>query len=377
MNLCDLDTPSLILDRGRLRANARAMSERVKGLGVELRPHMKTAKSIEVARIASAGNAGGITVSTLKEAEYFHGKGITDITYAVGLAPAKIKRANALAAAGANLKIITDNGVAARAIADEGWGLSVLVEIDCGDERGGMLPAELAVIEVARLLEQSSGVTFMGVLTHAGHSYDCRTAEEMADLAEVERATAVDAADRIRLAGIDCPVVSVGSTPTARFARNLNGVTEVRPGVYMFADLFQAGIGSCGMNDMAVSVLASVIAHRPELDGGKVLIDAGGLSLSKDRSTAALGGDCGYGLLADAKTGALIPGIAVSAVNQEHGHITALAGLSFPFDLLPIGSLVRVFVNHACMTAAAYGAYHVIDDDSGEIAEVWERCNGW
>jgi len=377
MNLRDLDTPSLILDRGRLKANAQAMSQHVKGLGADLRPHMKTAKSIEVARIATAGNAGGITVSTLKEAEYFHGKGLSDITYAVGLAPAKIKRANALVAAGANLKVITDNGVAARAIADEGRGLSVLVEIDCGDERGGMLPTEPAVIEVARLLEQSSGVTFMGVLTHAGHSYDCRTSEEMADLAEVERTTAVDAGDRIRSAGIDCPVVSVGSTPTARFARNLDGVTETRPGVYMFGDLFQAGIGSCGTGDMAVSVLASVIAHRPELDGGKVLIDAGGLSLSKDRSTAALSGDCGYGLLAEAGTGALIPGVAVSTVNQEHGHITALGSSSLPYDRLPIGSLVRVFVNHACMTSAAYGAYHVIDDDSGEIVEVWERCNGW
>jgi len=377
MNLRDLDTPALILDRGRLQANAKAMTDHIASLGASLRPHMKTAKSVEVARIATQGNTGGITVSTLKEAEYFNAAGMSDITYAVGLAPGKIGRANALAAAGADLTVITDNVISARFIAQEGRGLNVLIEIDCGDRRGGMLADDEAVIDVARLLVASAGVTFRGVLTHAGHSYDCRTPDAMVAMAEHERAVAVAAAGRIVAAGIACPVVSVGSTPTARFARNLEGVTEVRAGVYMFADLFQVGIGSCTPDAMAISVLATVIGHRPDLGDGKLLIDAGGLSLSKDRSTAALATDCGYGLLADARSGALIPGLVVSGVNQEHGHVTAPGGGTIPYDRLPVGSLVRVYVNHVCMTAAAYGAYHVIDGEGGDIAQTWQRCNGW
>jgi len=377
MNLRDLDTPALILDRTRLQANAKTMTDHINRLGANLRPHMKTAKSVEVAHIATQGNTGGITVSTLKEAEYFNAAGMSDITYAVGMAPGKIGRANALVAAGADLTVITDNLIVAQAIAQEGRGLNVLIEIDCGDKRGGMLASDAAVIKIARELAAAPGVLFRGVLTHAGHSYDCRTTDELADMAEHERAVAVAAAERIVAAGIDCPVVSVGSTPTARFARNLAGVTEVRAGVYMFADLFQAGIGACTKDVMAISVLATVIGHRPDLDGGKLLIDAGGLSLSKDRSTAALDTDCGYGLLADAHSGALIPGIAVTAVNQEHGHVTAPGGGTIPYDRLAVGSLVRIYVNHVCMTAAAYGAYHVVDGEGGDIVETWERCNGW
>ena len=372
MNLDDLPTPALVLDRRVLAANTRAMTARMRRLGVDLRPHLKTAKSAEAARLALEGNFGGITVSTLCEASYFLDHGITDILYAVGMAPAKLDRAAALGDQGADLKIITDNAYAAQAIAAHGAAHTVLIEVDVGDKRGGVAPDGPELLEIARILDGAPTVTLAGVLAHAGYSYECRSAEAMAAVAEEERAGAVMAAERLRMAGLPCPMVSVGSTPTAVFARDLGGATEARPGVYMFYDLYQAGIGVCGLDDIALSVLATVISHRR--DDNTLLVDAGGLALSKDRSTAALPEDRGFGLVCDAASGRPYPGLRVRTAYQEHGIVAADRPIDF--DALPIGAKVRVLPNHACMTAAAYEAYSVVDGGA-EVVASWPRCNGW
>ena len=168
-------------------------------------------------------------------------------------------------------------------------------------------------------------------------------------------------------------------------ARDLTGGTEVRPGVYMFGDMFHAGLGTRRVDEIAVSVLASVIAHRE--DDNQLYIDAGGLALSKDRATGAFDddsggehGDCGYGLVCDAETCAPIPGLYVAAVHQEHGMVTvAEKEAPLPFSRLPVGAKVRVLPNHVCMTSAAYDEYNVIDgdEDSAEVITTWGRCNGW
>ncbi|MFQ6023439.1 MAG: alanine racemase [Acidiferrobacterales bacterium] len=372
MYLKDLTTPALILDRRILAANTGAMTARMRRHGVNLRPHLKTAKSADVARLALEGNFGGITVSTLREAGYFLEHGITDITYAVGMVPAKLDTAATLCEKGANLKILTDNVEVAQAIAAHGAAHQVLIELDTGDKRGGVAPQGPELVEIGRILDKAPAVTLAGVLTHAGHSYDCRDADAVAAVAEAERAGAVMAAEGLRAAGLPCPVVSVGSTPTAVFARDLTGVTEMRPGVYMFYDLFQAGIGVCRLEDIAVTVLASVIGQRRA--DNILLIDAGALALSKDRSTATLPEDCGYGLVCDAESGQPIKGLRVQTVDQEHGFVTAEQPM--PFDKLPVGTKVRILPNHACITAAAYDAYNVIDG-TNEVIAWWSRCNGW
>ncbi len=365
-------TPALILDKNRLARNIQAMTKRAKELGVNLRPHMKTAKSAEVAKMALDGNFGGITVATLKEAEYFLGHGINDITYAVSIVPAKLDGVAALMERGADLKLITDNADVARAIVEDGRRFNVLIEIDCGEHRTGVDPSGAELMEIASVLKDAPGAELMGVLTHAGHSYACRSKEEMIAVAEDERAAVVKAAERIKAEGMPCPIVSTGSTPTALFAEDVTGVTEVRPGVYMLGDLFQAGLGTCTIGNIAITVLASVIAHRR--DENALLIDAGGLALSKDRATAALENDCGYGLVCDSSTAEPIPRLIVESVHQEHGHVTGPDPL--PFDRLPVGSKVRVLPNHVCMTAAAYDAYNVIDG-GGDVIATWDRCNGW
>jgi D-serine deaminase-like pyridoxal phosphate-dependent protein len=380
MTLDDLDTPSLILDGSILERNVSAMTRRARSLGVQLRPHMKTAKSIDVARMALAGNFGGITVSTLKEAEYFAAAGVRDIVYAVGIVPAKLPRVAALRRAGVDIAVVTDRADIAHALSarcvDLGVEIAVLIELDTGEHRSGLAPESPALVELGMALQRLPGVSLRGVLTHAGHSYGGRSVEQVQAIAEHERAATVGAAQRLRAAGLPCPVVSVGSTPTAVHARHLEGVTELRCGVYMFGDVFQSAIRSCAGRDIAVSVLATIIGHREALNCA--VIDAGALALSKDRSTAAEGlpEDVGFGLVTDALGAERIDGMHVSRVYQEHGLLSCQGGGRFPFERLPVGARVRVFPNHACLTAAMYESYHVIRGGH-EVVAVWPRINGW
>ena len=377
--LASLETPCLILDRARLQRNADRMTARHHATGLQLRPHMKTGKSVDVARIALAGNFGGITVSTLKEAEYFADHGIDDVTYAVSLVPDKMPRIAALLRRGVRLGTVTDSvaiaaEVSRRAVA-EGVVVPVLIELDSGERRAGLMAGTPEVTALGRALHDLPGTELAGVLTHAGNSYQCRSLEALRRVAEEERLCAVTAADQLRTAGLPCPTVSVGSTPTATHGQRFDGLTEMRCGVYMFGDVFQSEIGSHDLDDIAVTVLATVIGHRPDLNAA--LIDAGGLALSKDRSTGAEGlpEDAGFGLLADAMGRARIPRLRVGKVYQEHGLLEADG--PFPFDLLPVGARVRVLPNHACMTAAMYDAYRVVDGQTDQVSDLWPRINGW
>ena len=191
-------------------------------------------------------------------------------------------------------------------------------------------------------------------MTHAGHSYSGRSIADMVRIAEAERAGVVRAAERLRGAGHAAPIVSMGSSPTALHAESLAGVTEVRAGVYMFGDLFQAEIGTNGLDDIAVTVLTSVIGRRP----GRLLVDAGGLALSKDRSTEAAPRDYGYGLVLDL-AGAPLGDAIVRRAYQEHGVIELARQAKRA--ACRVGDKLRIAPNHTCMTAAAHDRYYVID----------------
>ncbi|MCM0021363.1 MAG: alanine racemase [Tagaea sp.] len=380
MKLADLPTPSLVLDRVRLARNAARMRARAADLKVSLRPHLKTAKSAEVARVAHGGETGPITVSTLAEAEYFAARGFTDILYAVGIVPGKLDRAAGLMARGVDLKIVTDEPGTARAIIDRGRALGAkfraIIEIDTGGERAGVAPDSPELLELGAVLGPAGMLA--GVMAHAGHSYHCESISEIEEIAEAERAGVARAAERLRQAGYLVNIVSVGSTPTALHAKHLAGVTEMRPGVYVFFDLFQVGLGMCSPEDVAVGVLASVTGHR--VARKQLLLDAGGLALSKDIGANEHVEGAGYGFLR--KPGAALPArpLAVLDVHQEHGIAGAPKGLDaiepFPYAEYPIGAKVMVMPNHVCMTSAMYDRYHVIDG-SDEIVAVWDRVNGW
>jgi D-serine deaminase-like pyridoxal phosphate-dependent protein len=372
-HLSDLPTPSLLLDHARLDRNLARMAERMRALGVDLKPHLKTAKSAEIARRATRGFSGGITVSTLAEAAYFAEAGFCDITYAVGIVPAKLDEAAALIRRGVALTLVTDHPAMARAVGERGSNLgvrfSLLIEIDPGSGRAGVQPESALLIQVAKAIVEG-GSDLVGVLTHAGHSYGAKDAEELRQVAEQERASVVRAAERLRGAGFAIKRVSAGSTPTAAFAAHLEGVTDMRPGIYMFGDLMQAAIGTCAVEDIAVSVLASVIGSYPERN--QVLIDAGSLALSADRSANSRWTDVGFGWVLD-EAGRRMEGLFVPSVHQEHGFVTSRSAL--PFDKLQPGTRLRVLPNHGCITAAAHDRYHVVE--GGEVAAEWGRVNGW
>lgn len=375
--LGDLETPCLILDVDRMGRNVARLRARLGPLGVTLRPHLKTGKSVEVARRVMDSAEGPATVSTLKEAELFAASGVRDIIYAVGIAPSKLPKVLDLRRQGVNLAVVLDTVEQAQAVAvasrDAGDAIPALIEIDCDGHRSGVLPTDAErLIAIGKAL--SDGGELRGVLTHAGGSYAARGEEALRRCAEEERLSVVDAATILRNAGLTCPVVSMGSTPTAHHATDLTGVTEVRAGVFTFFDLVMAGVGICQIDDIALSVLGTVIGHQREK--GWILIDAGWMAMSQDRGTSKQAVNQGYGIVCDA-SGRPYDNLILADANQEHGIIMVRPGTDGVLPDLKIGDRVRVLPNHACATGAQHRSYHVVHGADDKVHAEWQRFGGW
>jgi D-serine deaminase-like pyridoxal phosphate-dependent protein len=370
-------TPCLLVDEARMKRNIDRLSKHAASLGVSLRPHLKTTKSVEAARYVLKDGNGPATVSTLAEAEVFARAGIKDIQYGVGISPSKLDRVIALHRTGCRLTVLLDCEVQAEAVAAaskaSGIAIPAMIEIDSDGHRSGLTASDPALTQVGRILQQG-GAELVGVLCHAGESYGAVGQAAQARFAEQERQAVVDAATALRDAGLPCPVVSVGSTPTAHAAENLDGVTELRAGVYVFFDLVMAGIEVCAVNDIALSVLTTVIGHQEAK--GWAICDAGWMAMSRDRGTANQRVDQGYGLVCDA-SGALIPGLYVKQANQEHGVIARHPDFEGDMPDLPVSTLLRILPNHACATAAQHQRYHVVPKEPGAALMLWERFGGW
>lgn len=368
-------TPAVLLDRQRVKNNAERMLEHARSHGVLLRPHMKTLKSIDVARMALDRRHGGIAVSTLNEAAYFARHGIQDIQLAVCQTPSKLPSIAEVSSRCANLSFFIDSLEMAEALNGfakaTGAQLNVWIEVDSGGHRTGVMPDDPCLLSMAAALGPQ--VRLCGVATHAGQSYANQSAEALAQIAETERKEVVRTAERLRAAGFSVPGVSAGSTPSVAHSRSAEGLTEWRPGVYLAGDLFQAALGVLRVEDIAVSVLATVISHQRSR--GEIIIDAGSLALSLDRSTYGLGGDdAGYGLVTDLLGRPVYGNLYVNAVYQEHGKLCGISEALF--SALPVGSRVRILPNHGCMTAAMYNHY-LVTEGGEEIVACWPRTNGW
>ncbi|WP_321937947.1 DSD1 family PLP-dependent enzyme [Burkholderia cepacia] len=376
MDLQTLNTPAALIDVGRMRHNIGRMQAHLDALGVRFRPHVKTTKCTHVVDAQIAAGAQGVTVSTLKEAEQFFAHGIRDIVYAVGMVPAKLGQALALRRQGCDLKLVTDSLPAAHAIAEfgraHGERFEVWIEVDVDGHRSGIPPDAGLLIDVGRALVDG-GLVLGGVLAHAGSSYEYSTPEALAAIAEQERSRTVRAAERLRAAGLPCPVVSIGSTPTALAARHLDGVTEVRAGVYVMFDLVMHNIGVCDLSDIALSVLTTVIGHQEEK--GWAIVDAGWMAMSRDHGTQRQARDFGYGQVCT-EHGDVLGDYVMSAANQEHGIVSrASAPDSGIAQRFPIGTRLRILPNHACATGAQHPEYQAIGDDGS--AQAWPRFYGW
>ncbi|HVG09321.1 MAG TPA: alanine racemase [Thermoanaerobaculia bacterium] len=357
MSFDRVPTPALLLDLDVLERNLSRMADRCNQMGVALRPHIKTHKCLEVAERQHLLGARGITVSTLHEARVF-AELFDDITWAFPVQLTRLDEVRELAER-ITLRLVVDTKEAVQALESLELPLHVWIKVDCGYHRAGVDPDSPQALELARSLDGSSRLTFDGILTHAGHTYQARGREAVADIAEDERRVMTGFADRLRGEGIEVPEVSVGSTPGMWTARGLDGVTEARPGNYAFNDFEQVTIGACETRDCAVTVLASVVSSQPGRDW--CITDSGALALSKDPGFGASMGE----VFEDYEAGVLSGEARLTTLSQEHGFLSAPR---------PVGSRVRVLPNHSCLTAACFDEYLVVRGP--EIVDRWKIWRG-
>jgi len=373
MDINSIKTPGLVLDLERVRDNAARISDIAKRNNVRLRPHVKTHKCIEVAKIQTAGHDGAITVSTLAEARAFGANGFTDITYAVPIERGKFGEAIEILRDGTRLNLLTDDADTVTDLNDAagkaGVKFDVFVKIDCGTHRVGVEPQTSEATDIPRQISDAANLNFAGLLTHAGHSYNASSVEGIREVARHERDVMVELAERLRADGIDVPTVSIGSTPTINHVDHLEGIDEVRPGNYIFFDAYQATLGSCRFEDTALTVLTAII-HR-DATRRRLVVDAGAIALSKDRGPVGLDPSCGYGHILDLEGNET--GMRMTGLSQEHGEIDA--GDNDAFEQFKVGDRVRILANHSCLTAAQHPYYNVIEN--GEIIDRWQIIGGW
>lgn len=330
------DTPALLVDLGVLHDNIERMARAARTGGKDLRPMAKTHKIPQVARMQLDAGAVGLQVAKLGEAEVFADAGATDIfvSYPI-VGEHKIRRLLDLAERIEVSVSLDDVEVAeplGRAAKERGLVLPVLIEIDTGLRRIGVPPDERAV-EVAEGVASIAGLRLAGVMTHQGHAYAASSVDELAAFDDAACSAMVSLAESIRARGIDCPIVSVGTTATSRFDARADGVTEIRPGIYVFNDATQVGHGHATWEQAAVWAVATVVS-RPSLD--RAVVDAGTKVLSSD--PLHVGG-------APVRFGQVM-GMAehfVARASEEHGVIATPPG-----STLRIGDRVAIVPNHIC-----------------------------
>lgn len=369
MKLEDLRTPAFLIDLPGLKRNTSRMLERAKKLGVRLRPHLKTHKTVEIARMQMGSDGAGITVSTLAEARAFLKAGFKDITYAFPITSNKIDEAAELTRSADAFHLLVDHSDTLEALISyaraQGIRFSVFLKVDTGLHRAGVDPKSYSSVETARRMHFEEGLLFQGILTHGGHAYSCADRGEIREAAEGERAAMAQFAGLLRDEGIPCPVVSAGSTPTAVCGTGWDGVDELRPGNYVFFDKSQADIGTCGLDECAAFVLATVAGHYPVRN--QLLIDAGALALSKDRGAAHVGDEITFGAVPGH------PNFKIVSLSQEHGIIECRERIDY--EAFPMGSLLRIIPNHSCLSAALFSKFHVMEGD--EAVDEWVPVRGW
>ena len=363
MDLTTQSTPALLLDINILKRNIANMAIRARRLGVALRPHIKTHKCLEVARLQRDSGARGITVSTLTEGEIFAGAGFNDITYAVPLEPGKIQRALALASQ-VNLGITVDDLALVnkldRAAGVEEQRLKTWLKVDGGYHRAGVDPDSAYALQLAQAIAGAEHLDFAGLLTHAGHAYKAAAVSEIQAIAHEERLILNRFAARLRARGIQVPLLSVGATPTMAVATDLEGIDEARPGNYVFHDRTQWALGSCQPEECALTVMATVISHQP--DRNQVVIDAGALALSQDPGPTHLDSTPNWGAIVSDRTNmSLHTSFNVVAMSQEHGIIKGKSAADLAG--LPVGCRVIILPNHSCLTAAQFDEYIVVEGE--------------
>jgi D-serine deaminase-like pyridoxal phosphate-dependent protein len=355
MHLRDIPTPAVLVDAAKLTRNLTRMQSAADARGIRLRPHAKTHKSPEIARMQIAGGAVGICCAKLGEAEVFADAGISDIRLPYPLNPVNADRVFALADRVALSFVVDDEGVA-RAWSDlarrRGRPLDVLVKIDVGFHRCGIDPDRRSAPAVVREIATLPGLRFRGLLSHAGHGYAAGSDAELESIASAEAATLGDLA---AASGVACEEISVGATPTVRYSLQQRGITEIRPGNYAYFDRTQVSLGAASWSDCALTVLARVVS-RPAAD--RVILDSGSKTLTND-AARGFAPTPGYGAVQrDIEDPEPDAALLVERLSEEHATVRPVGGES----ALATGALVRIIPNHSCVVSNLVDDVWLVED---------------
>jgi D-serine deaminase-like pyridoxal phosphate-dependent protein len=355
--LGDLPTPAVLIEQSRVERNLDRMQAAARARGLRLRPHAKTHKSVTLARLQIGRGAVGICCAKLGEAELFADAGIEDIRVPYPLNPANAERVLALLDR-THLSFIVDHLDVARgwsrAIHGAGRTVDVLVKVDVGFHRCGIDPDAAGAKEFVVRVADMPGLRFRGLLSHAGHGYGATSEAEVEAVAATEARLLRDLAALVGGDGVLVEEISVGATPTARYSLRQQGITELRPGNYIYYDRTQVGLGAAAWSDCALTVLARVVS-RPAAD--RIVLDCGSKTLTNDLARA-FGSAPGYGaVLQSLDADTPDEGLLVERLSEEHAVVKALGGES---PLQP-GDLVRVVPNHSCVVSNLMDAVWVVD----------------
>ena len=348
--LDELATPAVVIDLDRVERNVATMAGRARAAGVKLRPHAKTHKSPDIARLQRAAGAAGLSVAKTSEAEVFADAGFEDLFVAFPVVGAdKARRLLALSDR-VRLAVGVDSVEGARTLAAPFHAasriLDVMLKVDVGLHRVGVDPAEAA--SFAQRIADLPGLRLRGVFTHAGHSYSGETPAAVAEVGRSEGTILAGAAEAVAALGLGPLEVSVGSTPSAPHAMKVAGVTECRPGNYVYHDASQVSLGTCGLESCAMTVLATVVSVPAR---GRAVVDAGSKTLSNDplRPHAV-----GYGWVLGTAS-------RLSRLSEEHGVIDIAEG-----DVFHVGQRVRILPNHACVVSNLHDSLTAVRGDHVE-----------
>ncbi len=359
-----ISTPALIVNKQQMESNLRLMQTHADSFSMKLRPHCKTHKSVDFAKKQIALGAKGITVAKLSEALEMASAGIDDIFIANQIVQStKMKEFRKLHEK-INLIIGVDHVQQIEILQDEFENLekplSVRIEIDCGFARCGIVPDDVMLIHLAQNISEKKWLKLEGLFTHAGHAYSAKSKSEISDIARQEAAEILKAKKILNTNGIEVATISVGSTPTAKEVIEIEGITEARPGNYIFFDGIQQSLGVCSFEQCSLYILATVIS-QPSAE--RIICDAGSKALNLDRGAHPGNNLNGFGTILNLNG-------QIERVSEEHGIII----LNEPANI-KIGSPLLIIPNHACVVANLYDTYHVVDVDLS-VQTVPISCRG-
>lgn len=350
-----LDTPSLLLDVNKLEKNLLEISQISKTNQIQWRPHIKTHKSIQIARMQLEYGASGITVAKLEEAEIMVKAGIKNILIAYPLSsPQKLERLRVLHER-AQLTIAIDSFEQAKLVNQAFHGttpITIWIKIDSGLNRCGVEKNE--VLPLAYSLAKLPNLNLTGIFTHAGHSYAATSKTEIEQIAREEANAVLNSAEVCRNAGIPIIHISIGSTPTFKYGATIKGITEIRPGNAAFYDMCQVGLGVATQSQCALTVLASVISIKKS----RIIFDTGSKALSLDQGAHGNKSVTGYGFIIDH------PKILLKILSEEHG----IGATDVPTSL-KLTDKVQIIPNHSCVVANLFDEYILHRD--GKILGTW------